>query len=83
MIQGYLRLTPSNQPIPPIPLNFPIWYIFPWVDAVIKIPSLAVESTVPMLADTGATGTALSVKDAMPILGKTLGQAILLLFCLL
>ena len=28
------------------------------------------ESTVTMLVDTGATGTVLSVKDALPILGK-------------
>ena len=67
MIRGYILLDPTKSRNPP---NMPIWYASSWVDVVIKIPSLAVESTVTMLVDTGATGTALSVRDAVPILGK-------------
>jgi len=48
----------------------PIWHAYPWVDCIIKIPSLAVDSTVTMMVDTGATGTVLSIKDALPLLGK-------------
>lgn len=68
MIRGYILRDPTKPRNPP---NMPIWCAYPWVDCIIKIPSLAVDSTFTMMADTGATGSYLSVRDAMPILGKT------------
>ena len=67
MIRGYLLRDPTKPQNPP---NMPIWCAYPWVDCIIKIPSLAVDSTFTLMVDTGATGTTLSVKDAMPELGK-------------
>ena len=67
MIRGYILRDPTKSRNPP---NMPIWYAYPWIDCIIKIPSLAVDNTVTMMVDTGATVTALSVKDAAPILGK-------------
>ena len=64
MIRGDLRFTPGA------PRNLLIWYAMPWVDAEINIPSLAVKRAVTLLADTGADGTVLNVRDAVPMLGK-------------
>lgn len=64
MIKGDLRFTFGNSG------NLPIWCALPWVDAEIEIPSLAVKRTLTMLVDTGADGTVLNVRDAMPMLGR-------------
>jgi hypothetical protein len=42
----------------------------PWVDAEIRIPSLAIKRTITLLVDSGADGTVLNVRDAVPTLGK-------------
>ena len=67
MIHGYILRDYNNPKNPP---SMPIWHAYPWVDCVIKIPSLAVDSTFTLMVDTGATVTTLSVKDALPILGN-------------
>ena len=67
MIRGYILRDPTKSRNPP---NMPMWHAYPWMDCIIKIPSLAIDSTVTMMVDTGATVTALSAKDATPILGK-------------
>jgi hypothetical protein len=64
MIQGDLRFAPNAPP------NQPPWCAMPWVDVEIKIPSLSIESTFTLMADTGATSTVLNIRDAWPILGK-------------
>ena len=64
MIRGDLRF-PSGSP-----RNLPAWCAMPWVDVEVEIPYLGVKRAVTLLADSGADGTVLNVRDAVPLLGK-------------
>ena len=70
MIKGdlYFRVVPPDQHNPvSVPISsrpsLPIWRAQPWVDVTMDIPTLAVKKTFTMLADTGADGTVLSLRD--------------------
>jgi hypothetical protein len=64
MIKGDLRFTSNN------PGSLPVWCALPWIDAEIEIPSLKIKRTVTFLADSGADGTVLNLRDSLAMLGK-------------
>ena len=64
MIRGDLRFPTGS------PRMLPAWCAMPWVDAEIEIPILRVKRAVTLLVDSGADGTVLNVRDAVPLLGK-------------
>ncbi|MBA7710813.1 hypothetical protein ES703_119760 [subsurface metagenome] len=63
MIRGALRFPPTAPP------NLPSWLALPWIDVVIRVPTLGIEEPFTMMVDTGSDITALHVRD-VPRLGK-------------
>jgi hypothetical protein len=77
MVKGdlYFRIVTANRinpiafPISSSSITLPIWCAQPWVDAEIEIPNLSVKKVFTLLADSGADGTVLNVRDAISTIG--------------